>query len=50
MRVQKPEWFRQIAVLAFALELMGGNDVRNYYRSWSEWGNDADTPIVKPKQ
>ncbi len=37
------------AVLAFVLELMGGKDVRNYYRSWSEWGNDATTPIVKPK-
>ena len=37
------------AVLAFVLELMGGKDVRNYYRSWSEWGNDPATPIVKPK-
>lgn len=36
------------AVLAFVLELMGGKDVRNYYRSWSEWGNDPATPIVKP--
>ena len=36
------------AVLAFVLELMGGKDVRNYYRSWSEWGNDPDTPVVKP--
>jgi thiosulfate/3-mercaptopyruvate sulfurtransferase len=38
------------AVLAFALELMGGKEVRNYYRSWSEWGNAEDTPIVKPKK
>jgi thiosulfate/3-mercaptopyruvate sulfurtransferase len=38
------------AVLAFTLELMGGKDVRNYYRSWSEWGNDPDTPIIKPKK
>jgi thiosulfate/3-mercaptopyruvate sulfurtransferase len=37
------------AVLAFAVELMGGKQVRNYYRSWSEWGNAEDTPIVKPK-
>jgi thiosulfate/3-mercaptopyruvate sulfurtransferase len=37
------------AVLAFVLELMGGKDVRNYYRSWAEWGNDPDSPIVKPK-
>jgi thiosulfate/3-mercaptopyruvate sulfurtransferase len=27
------------AVMAFALELMGAKSVRNYYRSWSEWGN-----------
>jgi thiosulfate/3-mercaptopyruvate sulfurtransferase len=36
------------AVMAFALELMGGKPASNYYRSWSEWGNDDDTPIVKP--
>jgi thiosulfate/3-mercaptopyruvate sulfurtransferase len=38
------------AVLAFALELMGANEVRNYYRSWAEWGNAADTPVVTPKK
>jgi thiosulfate/3-mercaptopyruvate sulfurtransferase len=38
------------AVMAFALELMGLKDVRNYYRSWSEWGNAPDTPIVKPQE
>ena len=38
------------SVMAFALELMGAKDVRNYYRSWSEWGNADDTPVVKPKQ
>ncbi|HLN27092.1 MAG TPA: sulfurtransferase [Gemmataceae bacterium] len=37
------------AVMAFALELMGAKEVRNYYRSWAEWGNADDTPIVKPK-
>jgi thiosulfate/3-mercaptopyruvate sulfurtransferase len=37
------------AVLAFTLELMGAKNVRNYYRSWAEWGNDEDTPIEKPK-
>jgi thiosulfate/3-mercaptopyruvate sulfurtransferase len=37
------------SVMAFALELMGGKDVRNYYKSWNEWGNDTDTPIVQPK-
>jgi thiosulfate/3-mercaptopyruvate sulfurtransferase len=29
---------------------MGGADVRNYYRSWAEWGNAEDTPIVVPKK
>jgi thiosulfate/3-mercaptopyruvate sulfurtransferase len=38
------------AVMAFALELMGGKDVRNYYRSWAEWGNADDTPVIKPKK
>jgi thiosulfate/3-mercaptopyruvate sulfurtransferase len=38
------------AVMAFALELMGAKDVRNYYRSWAEWGNDEKTPIVQPKK
>jgi thiosulfate/3-mercaptopyruvate sulfurtransferase len=38
------------AVMAFTLELMGGKDVRNYYRSWSEWGNADDTIIIKPKK
>jgi thiosulfate/3-mercaptopyruvate sulfurtransferase len=37
------------AVMAFALELMGAKDVRNYYRSWAEWGNAEDTPVVKPE-
>jgi thiosulfate/3-mercaptopyruvate sulfurtransferase len=38
------------AVLAFALELMGGKDVRNYYKSWAEWGNADDTPVERPKK
>lgn len=33
------------AVMAFALELMGADDVSNYYASWGEWGNSDDTPI-----
>jgi thiosulfate/3-mercaptopyruvate sulfurtransferase len=37
------------SVLAFALELMGAKNVRNYYRSWAEWGNASDTPVEKPK-
>ena len=38
------------AVMAFTLELMGGKDVRNYYKSWAEWGNADDTPIDTPKK
>jgi thiosulfate/3-mercaptopyruvate sulfurtransferase len=38
------------AVMAFVLELASGKPARNYYRSWSEWGNDPKTPIVKPKK
>lgn len=34
------------SVMAFGLELMGAEDVRNYYRGWSEWGNAGDTPVV----
>jgi thiosulfate/3-mercaptopyruvate sulfurtransferase len=37
------------AVMAFGLELMGAKNVRNYYRSWAEWGNSADTPVEKKK-
>jgi thiosulfate/3-mercaptopyruvate sulfurtransferase len=37
------------SVMAFAMELMGAGEVRNYYRSWHEWGNADDTPISKPK-
>jgi thiosulfate/3-mercaptopyruvate sulfurtransferase len=38
------------SVMAFVLELMSGKPARNYYRSWAEWGNDPDTPIVTPKK
>jgi thiosulfate/3-mercaptopyruvate sulfurtransferase len=38
------------SVMAFALELMGVKDVRNYYCSWNEWGNDPDTPVVRPRK
>jgi thiosulfate/3-mercaptopyruvate sulfurtransferase len=38
------------AVMAFTLELMGGKNVRNYYKSWAEWGNDETTPIEKGKK
>jgi thiosulfate/3-mercaptopyruvate sulfurtransferase len=36
------------SVMAFGLELMGAKNVKNYYRSWSEWGNAEDTPVIKP--
>jgi thiosulfate/3-mercaptopyruvate sulfurtransferase len=38
------------SVMVFAMELMGASDVRNYYRSWAEWGNADDTPIELPKK
>lgn len=38
------------SVMAFGLELMGAGEVRNYYRSWAEWGNADDTPIVIPRE
>jgi thiosulfate/3-mercaptopyruvate sulfurtransferase len=38
------------SVMAFVMELMGANDIRNYYRGWSEWGNSADTPIDVPTE
>ncbi|MHB8864258.1 MAG: sulfurtransferase [Pirellulaceae bacterium] len=38
------------SVMAFALELMGAKDVRNYYRGWSEWGNASDTPVAVPQR
>ncbi len=37
------------SVMAFALELMGGQQVQNYYRSWAEWGNSPDTPVERPE-
>jgi len=35
------------SVMAFGLELMGADDVGNYYAGWAEWGNAPDTPIIK---
>lgn len=39
------------SVMAFGMELMGADQVSNYYASWAEWGNADDTPVVpgKPK-
>ena len=36
------------SVMAFAMELMGANEVCNYHASWAEWGNADDTPKVVP--
>src|SRR5262249_44162015 len=38
------------ALMAFVLELMGGKEVRNYYRSWSEWGKAREPPIANPRR
>jgi thiosulfate/3-mercaptopyruvate sulfurtransferase len=38
------------SVMVFAMELMGADDVRNYYRSWAEWGNAEDTPVELPQK
>ena len=32
--------------MVFGIELMGAKDVSNYYPSWAEWSNAADTPVV----
>lgn len=37
------------SVMAFALELMGGGQVQNYYRSWAQWGNSPETPVERPE-
>ncbi len=38
------------SVMAFALELMGAKEVRNYYNGWSEWGNADETPVIIPPE
>lgn len=38
------------AVVAFGLELAGAKNVRNYYASWGEWGNDPDAPVEGKKK
>jgi len=35
------------SVMVFGMELMGAENVSNYYRSWHEWSNATDTPVVK---
>ena len=36
-------------LMGMGMELMGAKDVSNYYPSWAEWSNDADTPVVPGK-
>lgn len=35
------------AVMAFALELMGAKEVKNYHKSWGEYGSEKTTPKEK---
>jgi thiosulfate/3-mercaptopyruvate sulfurtransferase len=35
------------AVMAFALELMGAKGVKNYHKSWGEYGSEKTTPKEK---
>ncbi len=35
------------AVMAFGLELMGAKDVKNYHKSWGEYGSSKETPKEK---
>lgn len=35
------------AVMVFAIELMGGENVANYYNSFGEWSKDPDAPVEK---
>ncbi|MEQ8846937.1 rhodanese-like domain-containing protein [Botrimarina sp.] len=36
------------SVVAFAMELMGGERVANYHGSWSDWSSDPTAPVEKP--
>lgn len=36
------------AVVVFAMELVGGQQVANYYGSWNEWSVTSGVPIVRP--
>lgn len=38
------------SVMVFVMELMGAREVGNYYRGWSEWGNDDQTPVAVPNK
>lgn len=35
------------SVVAFAMELMGGKQVANYFGSWSDWTSDPSAPITE---
>jgi 3-mercaptopyruvate sulfurtransferase SseA len=34
-------------VTYLALRLLGYENARNYDASWSEWGNDPETPVER---
>lgn len=36
------------SVVAFAMELMGGEKVANYHGSWNDWSSDPAAPVAKP--
>lgn len=38
------------SVVAFAMELMGGQHVENYFGSWGEWSTVPDAPVAFPAQ
>ncbi len=38
------------SVMTFALELMGADEVSNYYRGWSEWGNSSNPIEASPRK
>lgn len=36
------------SVVAFAMELMGGKEVANYFGSWNDWTSDPAAPVAEP--
>lgn len=36
------------SVVVFAMELMGGHQVENYFGSWGEWSHLPHAPVAKP--
>lgn len=35
------------AVMMFTVNLLGGNDVANYYESFGEWSKDSNAPVIE---